>query len=161
MAANLSAELKAHLNARHLYPTSAWLQAFTGTTRANTPLAALKQTAVFRLLATDITKSLAQPQDTTFPRDILSGNSQCRYLAGPIICQVLDIEDIGHSRWSQVEAIEAQERGETTKGREIDSNRSRSRTLRVKGRLNSYCRTPKGSKCMDLIWLASLALIWS
>jgi RecQ-mediated genome instability protein 1 len=32
---------------------------------------------------------------------------------------VLDIEDIGHSRWSQVEAIESRERGETTKGREI------------------------------------------
>lgn len=33
--------------------------------------------------------------------------------------QVLDIEDIGSSRWSQVEAMEAEERGETTKGREI------------------------------------------
>jgi RecQ-mediated genome instability protein 1 len=33
--------------------------------------------------------------------------------------QVLDIEDIGRSRWSQVEALEAQERGETTKGREV------------------------------------------
>jgi RecQ-mediated genome instability protein 1 len=33
--------------------------------------------------------------------------------------QILDIEDIGHSRWSQVENIEAHERGEMTKGREI------------------------------------------
>jgi RecQ-mediated genome instability protein 1 len=32
---------------------------------------------------------------------------------------VLDVEDIGRSRWSQVEALEAQERGETTKGREV------------------------------------------
>lgn len=40
-------------------------------------------------------------------------------LPGPIPVQVLDIEDIGRSRWSQVEAIEAQERGETTKGREV------------------------------------------
>lgn len=31
----------------------------------------------------------------------------------------MDIEDIGCSRWSQIEAIEAAERGETTKGREI------------------------------------------
>jgi RecQ-mediated genome instability protein 1 len=31
----------------------------------------------------------------------------------------MDIEDIGRSRWSQVEALEAQERGETTKGREV------------------------------------------
>jgi len=35
------------------------------------------------------------------------------------VCQVLDIDDIGLSRWAQVEAIEAKERGETTKGREI------------------------------------------
>ena len=40
-------------------------------------------------------------------------------LPGPIAVQVLDIEDIGRSRWSQVEALEAQERGETTKGREV------------------------------------------
>ncbi|KAL1654408.1 hypothetical protein SLS61_003008 [Didymella pomorum] len=40
-------------------------------------------------------------------------------MASPIICQVLDIEDIGQSRWSQVEAIEARDRGEMTKGREI------------------------------------------
>jgi RecQ-mediated genome instability protein 1 len=119
MAANISTEIISHLNARHLHPTSTWLKLFIDTQRANAPIAALKQTALFRLLASDITVSLAQPAETNFPRDILSGNSQSRYLAGPIICQVLDIEDIGHSRWSQVEAIEAQERGETTKGREI------------------------------------------
>lgn len=33
--------------------------------------------------------------------------------------QVLGVEDISKSRWSQVEEIEAFERGETTKGREI------------------------------------------
>jgi len=38
---------------------------------------------------------------------------------GPIACQVLDVEDIGRSRWSQVEALEAAERGEGTKGREV------------------------------------------
>lgn len=119
MATNVSAEITAHLNARHLHPTSTWLKSFIDTQRANAPIAAQKQTALFRLLATDITLSLAQPPESNFPRDMLSGNSQSRYLAGPIICQVLDIEDIGHSKWSQVEAIEAQERGETTKGREI------------------------------------------
>ncbi|KAF2741950.1 hypothetical protein M011DRAFT_413542 [Sporormia fimetaria CBS 119925] len=119
MAANIVAEITAHLNARHLHPTATWLQTFTSSIRANTPLQALKQTALFRICSTDITQSLSQPAETLFPKDILSGTSQSRYLAGPIICQVLDIEDIGHSRWSQVEAIEAKERGETTKGREI------------------------------------------
>ena len=33
--------------------------------------------------------------------------------------QVLDIEDMSRSRWEQIEAIEALERGEGTKGREI------------------------------------------
>ena len=33
--------------------------------------------------------------------------------------QVLDIEDMSKSRWQQIEAIEALERGEGTKGREI------------------------------------------
>ena len=38
---------------------------------------------------------------------------------GPIVVQILDIEDMSRSRWEQVEAIEAFERGEGTKGREI------------------------------------------
>jgi RecQ-mediated genome instability protein 1 len=109
MAANISVELTQHLNARHLYPTAAWLQSFLSTTRPNTPLPAIKQTAHFRLLATDITTAL----------NILKGTTQSRIVAGPVVCQVLDIEDVGHSRWSQVESIEARERGEMTKGREI------------------------------------------
>lgn len=42
-----------------------------------------------------------------------------RRLPGPIVCQILDIEDMSRSRWEQIEAIEALERGEGTKGREI------------------------------------------
>ena len=119
MATNIAAELTQHLHSRHLYPTSAWLQSFISTTRPNTPLPAVKQTALFRLLATDITTSVNQPTSSFFPQDILRGQTQSRIVPGPILCQVLDVEDIGHSRWSQVEAIEARERGEMTKGREI------------------------------------------
>ena len=119
MANNVAAELMQHLAAKHLHPKPAWLQSFLTTTRPNTALAALKQTCLFRLLATDITSSLDQPAASVLPADVLKGQVQSRYLAGPIICQVLDIEDIGQSRWSQVEAIEARERGEMTKGREI------------------------------------------
>jgi RecQ-mediated genome instability protein 1 len=119
MANNAAAELMQHLAARHLHPKPAWLESFLATTRPNTALAALKQTCLFRLLATDITTSLNQPADSIFPDDVLRGTVQSRFLGGPIVCQVLDIEDIGQSRWSQVEAIEARERGETTKGREI------------------------------------------
>lgn len=119
MAANIAAELTQHLNARQLYPTAAWLQSFLATTRTGTPLPALKQTAGFRLLATDITTSLTPPPSTVFPADILQANIPSRTVTGPVLCQILDIEDIGHSRWSQVETIEAKERGETTKGREV------------------------------------------
>lgn len=119
MATNIAAELTQHLNSRHLYPTAAWLQGFLSSTRPNTPLPAMKQTVGFRLLATDITTSLSPPASSLFPRDILSGTIQSRIVVGPVVCQVLDIEDIGNSRWSQVEAIEARERGEMTKGREV------------------------------------------
>lgn len=119
MAANITAELTQHLNGRHLYPTATWMQNFLSTTRPNTPLPALKQTVGFRLLATDITTSLNPPATSLFPADILRGTIQSRIVAGPVVCQILDIEDIGNSRWSQVETIEAKERGEMTKGREI------------------------------------------
>ncbi|KAF2641610.1 hypothetical protein P280DRAFT_317576 [Massarina eburnea CBS 473.64] len=119
MTNNPVAELTQHLNARHLHPTAAWLQSFVSTTRPNTPLPALKQTALFRLLSTDITTSLVPPPNTVFPIDVLNAKVASRTVTGPIVCQVLDIDDIGLSRWSQVEAIEAKERGESTKGREI------------------------------------------
>ncbi|KAF1839689.1 RecQ mediated genome instability protein Rmi1 [Decorospora gaudefroyi] len=119
MAATMAAELTQHLNARHLYPTASWLQTFLSTTRPITPLPAIKQTALFRLLASDITTTLKQPAASVFPSDVLKGTIKSRIVTGPVVCQVLDIEDIGHSRWSQVESIEAKERGETTKGREI------------------------------------------
>ncbi|KAF2827292.1 hypothetical protein CC86DRAFT_290053 [Ophiobolus disseminans] len=119
MAANIALELTQHLHARHLYPSTAWMQNFLSTTRPNTPLPALKQTVGFRLLASDITTSLNPPATSLFPEDILRGTVQCRIVSGPVVCQILDIEDIGNSRWSQVEAIEAKERGEMTKGREI------------------------------------------
>ncbi|KAF1977082.1 RecQ mediated genome instability protein Rmi1 [Bimuria novae-zelandiae CBS 107.79] len=119
MANNLVAELTQHLNSRHLYPAAAWLQSFVSSTRPNTPLPALKQTALFRLLATDITTSLQAPANTIFPHDILNPRTQSCVVAGPVVCQVLDMEDIGLSRWAQVEQIEAKERGEMTKGREV------------------------------------------
>jgi len=119
MAANLVGELTQHLSARHLDPTTAWLQSFVSTTRPNTPLPAIKQTAVFRLLATDITATIKPSATCVFPSDILDGTTPSRLVPGPVLCQIVDMEDIGHSRWSQVESIEAQERGEMTKGREI------------------------------------------
>ncbi len=40
-------------------------------------------------------------------------------IRGPALLQVLEVEDIGKSRWGHIEAIEAMERCEKTKGKEI------------------------------------------
>jgi RecQ-mediated genome instability protein 1 len=96
------------------------MNGFMSTIRPSTPIAALQRTALFRILATDLSSSIQAPSPASlFPANISSPDTQELKLAGPIAVQVLDIEDIGHSRWSQVENIEAHERGEMTKGREI------------------------------------------
>lgn len=119
MAANITTELTNHLLSRHLHPSQQWLTNHISTIRPNTPLPALRQTCLFRLLSSDITTSLSPPATGLFPTDVLNARIQARHLAGPIVTQVLDVEDIGHSRWSQVEALESQKRGEMTRGREI------------------------------------------
>lgn len=109
-----------YLRAKHISPTPAWLAGFMASTRPNTPMPALQQTALFRLLSSDLTNSVQRaPPTSVFLPDISNPEIKERKLTGPVAVQVLDIEDIGRSRWSQVEAIEAQERGEMTKGREI------------------------------------------
>lgn len=116
---DLRIEIQSHLSSKHLAPSPTWLSSFLSTQRPTTPLPAIQRTALFRLLNSDITASLAQSAVSIFPADILNADIASRRLTGPVVVQVLDIEDAGRSRWSQVEAIEAHERGETTKGREI------------------------------------------
>lgn len=118
-ASNVASQVLAHLSSKGLTPTQAWLVTFLSTQRPTTPLPAVKQTALFRILASDLAASLQTTVSNTFPPDILNANIQERRLPGHIPVQVIDIEDICRSCWSQVEAIEAAERGETTKGREI------------------------------------------
>lgn len=112
-------EIKAHLVQKSLSPTDAWLHTFLSSQRATTPLPALKSTALFRLLASDFTQSLQQTPVSTFPADIASVDVKSRLLPGPLAVQVIDVEDVGSSKWSQLESIESAERGETTQGREI------------------------------------------
>ena len=117
---NLRSAINDHLNSKSLNPTADWLTNFLSNTRPNIPLPALKQTALFRLLASDITTTLNPSLNPTFPQnihDVLTRERRLINLAIPV--QVLDVEDLTRSRWSQVEALEATERGETTKGREV------------------------------------------
>ncbi|WPG97974.1 Hypothetical protein R9X50_00075700 [Acrodontium crateriforme] len=114
-----TAFLATYLSSRHVPPTSAWLQTLVPTLRLNIPMVALQKTALFRLLATDLMVSIDKSQVSTFPVGITDPGAREKRLRSFITVQILDIEDIGRSRWSQVDAIEAHERGETTKGREI------------------------------------------
>lgn len=108
-----------YLRTKNLPPTQKWLDDFTRSVRPNTPLLALHKTALFRILAADLTTSVQLPANGFLPPQVAGPETKEMRLSGPITVQVLDIEDIGHSRWSQVENIEAHERGEMTKGREI------------------------------------------
>lgn len=104
--------------------SSSWLDSFvassSGSLQRNVPISALTQTALFRVLASDFRDTLSSTDPSCLlPVDIFNVSVKERRLTGPIPLQVLDIEDIGTSLWSQVEAIERVERGEAVRGREI------------------------------------------
>lgn len=113
----MAQEIANYLRNKGIPPTAAWMESFMPAVRPSTPIAALQRTALFRILSTDLTSSIQGAP--VFPANATSPETRELKLPGPIAAQVLDVEDIGHSRWSQVENIEAHERGETTKGREI------------------------------------------
>ncbi|KAJ5475485.1 hypothetical protein N7539_007772 [Penicillium diatomitis] len=115
------------LSSTSLAVSPTWLNAFMANAQRNIPLSALTKTALFRVLASDIRESLTTGATSVFPVDISDPNVEERRLLGSIPVQVLVIEDIGSSLWSQVEAIERVERGEAIRGREII------RTVNVEG----------------------------
>ncbi|PGH11689.1 hypothetical protein AJ79_04712 [Helicocarpus griseus UAMH5409] len=122
MSTDPQTHISNHLLATKSLPVSrAWVSQFLSKQRvATTPLSAVTQTALFRLLASDFTTSLSiTAQSQVFPTDISDPAAKERRVSGQVPVQVLDIEDIGSSLWSQVEAIEKVERGEETRGREI------------------------------------------
>ncbi|OJJ99317.1 hypothetical protein ASPACDRAFT_29853 [Aspergillus aculeatus ATCC 16872] len=121
----LESQISAHLHTTKALPVSpTWLNGFVSSTttalQRNVPISALTQTALFRILASDFRDSLQTDNPSALlPGDIFDPSVQERRLPGPVPVQVLDIEDIGTSLWSQVEAIERVERGEAIRGREI------------------------------------------
>ncbi|KAF1351800.1 hypothetical protein BDV97DRAFT_131741 [Delphinella strobiligena] len=116
---SIASTIEAYLTEHNLPPSQPWFDSFISNARLSTPLPALQKTALFRLLASDITTSIKPSPSNTLPRDSLDPKIKEQTLPGSIVVQLLDIEDIGRSKWSQVESLEAQERGEQTKGREI------------------------------------------
>jgi RecQ-mediated genome instability protein 1 len=119
MSAIAAQEIRAHLALKGLHPADAWLNSFLSTQSTAVPVSSLKQTAMYRVLHSDISTTLQTGPSAVFPPNILDASIVERKLPGIIPVQVMDIEDIGRSKWSQVEALESVERGEMTKGREI------------------------------------------
>ncbi|PKX91916.1 OB fold domain-containing protein [Aspergillus novofumigatus IBT 16806] len=122
--ANIQAQISAELLGSKSLPVSpSWLNNFISTSTAsqrNVPLSAIVRTALFRILASDFRESLStRTPSSLLPVDVFDTSVQERRLQGPIPLQIVDIEDIGTSLWSQVEAIERIERGEAIRGREI------------------------------------------
>jgi len=118
----LHAQLSAILQARHnLAVNATWLNDFLQSRGTNPPpLAVLASTAHFRILASDITATLSPTGAAdVFPAGVADVNVKEHLLGGTVITQVLDVLDVGSSKWSQVEAIERVERGEEVRGREV------------------------------------------
>ncbi|EXJ89975.1 hypothetical protein A1O3_03042 [Capronia epimyces CBS 606.96] len=118
----LHTQLSTALQARHNLPVHPqWLNDFLSSRGPNPPpVPALVSTAHFRILASDITTSL-RPSSAAevLPPDVSDVNVKERRLAGPVVVQVLDVVDVGSSKWGQVEAIERVEHGEQIRGREV------------------------------------------
>lgn len=118
--ANIQHQLSSTLQTQYsIQASAAWLSSFLASARQPLPpLPALTSTARFRILASDIKVSLA-PGTTVLPVDINEVSIKERRLSTDVVVQVLDITDIGTSKWSQIEAIERIERGEEVRGREV------------------------------------------
>ena len=121
----LTTQLSASLLEKYsLSVSQAWLSNLISTLtpigRPLPPLPALLSTAHFRLLNSDFTTSLSvsNPQ-SLLPSDIGDVNVKERRLASNVPMQVLDVIDLGVSKWSQVEAIGRVEAGEEVRGREV------------------------------------------
>ncbi|KAF2214380.1 hypothetical protein CERZMDRAFT_95651 [Cercospora zeae-maydis SCOH1-5] len=107
------------LISKSLTPTAQWLQSYKPSIKLQTPPIVQQKSAESRLLTTDFTTTLQHTAASCFPAGVASPEVQELRVPGPVPVQVLDIEDIGRSRWSQVEAIEMEERGEMRKGHEV------------------------------------------
>ena len=113
------AQITAALLERYSLPISPiYLKSFLSTSRTPLPpIPALVSTLHFRLLASDITSSLSNIK--LLPPNITDTKIKEQKLPHHTPVQVLDIIDVGTSKYSQLETLEMIERGEMIKGREI------------------------------------------
>lgn len=124
----LATQLSQELSNRYNFIVSPqWLTEFLSTVRnPPPPLPALASTANFRLLNSDFTQSLSRSitgphgqNALLLPVNITDVNTKQLRIPNAVPVQVLDILDVGSSKWNQIEAIERVERGEEVRGREV------------------------------------------
>ena len=102
-----------------LHVSTQWVSQFLASQRSTPPLASLLATAKIRLLNSNITTTLTPPAAHLLPLMVHNANITDVRILGPIVVQVLSMEDMARSKWEQIEALESLERGEGTIGREV------------------------------------------
>ena len=101
-------------------PSDGWLTSLIQSRNPALPFPALVATAKSRLLASDWTAAgILDASTPGFPSDVTSVHVKDTKLSSDVFAQVLGVENLSKSRWEQVEELEAIERGEQTRGREI------------------------------------------
>ncbi|KAK3319913.1 hypothetical protein B0T19DRAFT_274560 [Cercophora scortea] len=123
---DIATQLQTALRSHSLpIPSHTWLQTLSSSRNPPPPLASLIATARTRLLASDLTTpGLLDSAYTTahsLPANLTHTQTSIpeSRLGRDVVLQVLDIENLSRSRWEQVEELEAIERGELTRGRQV------------------------------------------
>ncbi|QPH10257.1 hypothetical protein C2857_001486 [Epichloe festucae Fl1] len=120
---DLTTRLRTQITSQHLpCPSSSLLTSLTTTRSPPPPLPSLVATAKARLLACDLTTSdlIDASQLSPFPAEILNASNVKEVTLAQDVCvQILDLENLSLSRWEQIEELEAIERGERTRGRQV------------------------------------------
>ena len=108
-------------------PSVGWLAALANARDPPPSIQSLVATARARLLASDLTTPGLLDSSYASTHSLPGGVATVAAavaaketsLPSDVITQVLDIEDISHSRWEQIEELEAIERGEHQRGRQL------------------------------------------
>ncbi|KAH0529734.1 hypothetical protein TsFJ059_004442 [Trichoderma semiorbis] len=119
---DLIPQLRRAILAQSLPPPSQTLLTTLTSRSPPPPIPSLLATAKARLLASDLTNTsgtIVDPSMPVFPSNIDSATVQESTISQNTHVQVLDIENLSLSRWEQVEELEAIERGERTRGRQV------------------------------------------
>lgn len=118
-------QLRTALAAQSLPPPSqSFLTTLVDSRTPPPPLASLLATAKARILACDLAQNPHTILDTSssaasFPPDIANARAQETRLPRDVYVQVIDMENLSLSRWEQIEELEAIQRGEMTRGRQV------------------------------------------